>query len=313
MSISNDPHSTNPSDLQFDQAEYTLDSPAAQPEATSCAACKRPIEEVYFEAGGKILCASCRDKIQAFGQRGGGVTRVLKALVFGSIGAAVGALLYYAIMRITGYNIGLVAVVVGVLVGGAVRAGSENRGGRFYQLLAVFLTYSAIAAMYVPEMLAVIQKGLEQDGGVEVADADGKQWAPEKAKPDAERKKEAPAEKHQPNAAKKDEALSAKPAAPAPVTKPAAPTPAAPRERVAIGGFMFAAAMVIVLMVGFAYSIPVLVAFQAPISGLIFCFAIWEAWKINRRVQIAFNGPFRLAAPEAPELKIDPQEAGNES
>jgi hypothetical protein len=304
MSISNDPHSTNPSDLQFDQAEYTLDSPTAQPDVTSCAACKRPIEEVYFEAGGKILCASCRDKIQAFGQRGGGVTRALKAIVFGSIAAAIGALLYFAIMRITGYNIGLVAVVVGVLVGGAVRAGSENRGGRFYQLLAVFLTYSAIAAMYVPDMLAVIQKGLEQDAEVEVADADGKQWAPEKAKPDAERKKEAPAEKHQPNPAQKDDALAAKPAAPA---------PAAPRERVTIGGFVLAAAMVLVLMVGFAYSIPVLVAFQAPISGLIFCFAIWEAWKINRRVQIAFNGPFRLAAPGAPEPEIDSQEAGNES
>jgi hypothetical protein len=310
MSISNDPHSTNPSELQFDQAEYTLDSPTAQPEVTSCAACKRPIEEVYFEAGGKTLCASCRDKIQAFGQRGGGVTRALKALVFGSIGAAVGALLYYAIMRITGYNIGLVAVVVGVLVGGAVRAGSENRGGRFYQFLAVFLTYSAIAVMYVPDMLAALQKGLEQEAGIEVADADGKQWAPEKPKPEAEKKKDGPAEKVQPKVAKKDEAPAAKPAAQA--EKLAAPAPA-PRERGTLGGFLLAAAMAIVLIVGLAYSIPVLVAFGSPISGLIFCFALWEAWKINRRVQIAFSGPYRLAAPAAPELEIDPQEAGDES
>ena len=36
------------------------------------------------------------------------------------------------------------------MVGGAVKAGSGNRGGRFYQLMALFLTYSAIVAMLVP-------------------------------------------------------------------------------------------------------------------------------------------------------------------
>jgi hypothetical protein len=42
------------------------------------------------------------------------------------------------------------------------------------------------------------------------------------------------------------------------------------------------------------YSIPVQIALNAPISGLIFGFALWEAWKINKSVHLTFNGPFRV-------------------
>ena len=108
-----------------------------------------PIAEAYYEAGGQIVCAlpgQNRDGIPGRLPAGPG----LQGLLLGSIAAAVGAILYYAIMRITGLNIGLVAVVVGLMVGGAVKAGSGQRGGRFYQLLALLLTYTSIAAMYLP-------------------------------------------------------------------------------------------------------------------------------------------------------------------
>ena len=51
----------------------------------------------------------------------------------------------------TGWNFSLVAILVGYTVGGAVRTGSDDRGGLFYRLLAVFLTYSAIVGMFVPD------------------------------------------------------------------------------------------------------------------------------------------------------------------
>jgi hypothetical protein len=60
-------------------------------------------------------------------------------------GAAVlGAGIYFGIAALTGYEFGLVAIVVGVLVGSAVRKGSNGRGGWRYQLLAKFLTYTAV-------------------------------------------------------------------------------------------------------------------------------------------------------------------------
>ncbi len=150
MATSDDSPATDQDVIQFEQAEFPAEATAIQEHVPRCSACTAAIPDVYFEAGGKIVCTPCREQIEAMFHQGSRFGRGFKAIVFGTIGAALGAILYYAIIRITGLNLGLVAVVVGLMVGGAVKAGSGNRGGRFYQFLAVFLTYSAITAMYIP-------------------------------------------------------------------------------------------------------------------------------------------------------------------
>ena len=160
-------------ELQFDQAEFT--TPA--PDGPSCGFCKRPVEDAYYELGGKICCASCRQQVETAVRGGSSLARVVKALFLGSVAAVAGAALYYAIIRITGYNIGLVAIVVGFMVGGAVRNGTGNRGGLFYQFLALFLAYVAIGLMHVPMLIEQwIKTGEEQ--------AQQAQIVPEKSKKD---------------------------------------------------------------------------------------------------------------------------------
>lgn len=174
MATPEDSSATDHDELQFEEAEFPAETGAVQEHRTHCSACSTAIPDVYYEANGKVVCSSCRDKIEAALSQGSRLGRVVKACGFGTIAAAIGAILYYAIMRITGLNIGLVAVVVGLMVGGAVKAGSGSRGGRFYQLLAVFLTYSAIAAMYIPDMMQGIAKEIGKDAPDQVAGADGK-------------------------------------------------------------------------------------------------------------------------------------------
>ncbi len=135
--------------LQFDQAEFA--TPAS--DGPACTVCHRPIADEYYELNGKVFCARCRHGVEAAFRGGSPFARVIKALILGSVAAAVGASIYYAIIRTTGWNIGLVSVVVGLMVGGAVRRGSGNRGGLGYQFLALFLTYSAIVAMLLPVFL----------------------------------------------------------------------------------------------------------------------------------------------------------------
>jgi hypothetical protein len=131
------------SGLQFDRAERAAPTPSG---GASCAFCKQAIASSYYEINGQVTCQRCRAQILAAWNKGSPGTRFAKALGLGAAAAAVGAGVYFGIEALTGYEFGLVAIVVGLLVGGAVRKGSTGRGGWRYQALAMFLTYSAIVA-----------------------------------------------------------------------------------------------------------------------------------------------------------------------
>ena len=77
-----------------------------------------------------------------------------RALVFGLAAGLVAAVIWFAIVAVTHYQIGFVAVLVGWLVGRAVVIGSGERRGRRLQVLAAALT---VATMVVAEYLIVRQ------------------------------------------------------------------------------------------------------------------------------------------------------------
>jgi hypothetical protein len=295
-------------ELQFDEAEPT--SPTST--AATCAGCKRPITDAYYEINGKVVCASCRDQIEASFRGGSRVARVLKATTLGIVAAAAGAVVYYAILKATDYHIGLVAVVVGYMVGSAVKKGSGGRGGLFYQLLALFLTYSSIVGFHVPYLFQLPAEpagGQEQPAAIKPAAPKGN---PAKDKAKAEPPALAKDEKKQKPAEKAKAANPAGAAAP----KDAAvdhenPVPAenVPEEPVSLQRFALLLMLLLITVIGSLYSLPVQIAMQDPLLGVIFSFALWEAWKITRGAKLAFNGPFRVN-PDIPKA-ADPEVIGD--
>jgi hypothetical protein len=150
---------TGADDLQFDRAESAAPPPAAQTAgaapaaATTCAVCHQSISDSYFEANGKIICPRCREMIMAHYSTGSPIGRFFKATALGIAAGAVGAAIWWGVRKLFhDAESGIVAIVVGLLVGGAVRRGSGGRGGRGYQVLAVVLTYLAVSANYVPDL-----------------------------------------------------------------------------------------------------------------------------------------------------------------
>jgi hypothetical protein len=148
------PAPPGPGGLQFDRAEPA----GAGTPGLACAACKRAIGGDYYTAGPHPVCPECRGAILASLTGGSGFARFAKALILGAVAAAAGAGIYYGVLALTGYQIGFVAIIVGLMVGAAVKKGAEGRGGWRYQLLAMALTYVAIVSTYIPFILEAVRK-----------------------------------------------------------------------------------------------------------------------------------------------------------
>jgi hypothetical protein len=91
----------------------------------------------------------CAERIQS-GQQAPPAISLGPAVLYGAGAALAGCILYAAVAILLNLEIGIVAIVVGVMVGKAVRAGSRGLGGRPQQILAVLLTYFAITTSYIP-------------------------------------------------------------------------------------------------------------------------------------------------------------------
>ncbi|MCA9570262.1 MAG: hypothetical protein KC656_20605 [Myxococcales bacterium] len=125
-------------DLQFDQAEF--DAPPQLP--TSCGACGGTLRDVFWvEDRRYALCDSCKAERESAG--GFSVAGLAKAFAFGTVAAIVCGGLWGIVGGITGFNIGLIAILAGAGVAFGVMLGA-GRGGIVYQLLAAVLTYFAI-------------------------------------------------------------------------------------------------------------------------------------------------------------------------
>lgn len=149
--------------LDFERADYSADSSASSAAGDSapvCASCETSIVERYYTLGPRLLCEACHHHFRDAGPEGSRLSRGLGALSLGVIAAAVGAGLWMVVTEVTGYEIGLIAIAVGFIVGTAVRMGSRGIGGVAYQLLAVFLSYTAIVITYIPVIVADVEGSL---------------------------------------------------------------------------------------------------------------------------------------------------------
>lgn len=122
----------------------------------TCGACRQPIDGSYFKIRNSPVCAGCTDRIRANIPKDSHAA-FLRAVVFGIVGAAIGLALYVAFALATGLIIGWVSLAVGWIVGKAMHMGSGGVGGRRYQVVAVLLTYLAVAMSAIP--IALYQHG----------------------------------------------------------------------------------------------------------------------------------------------------------
>src|SRR5688500_16361625 len=115
-----------------------------------CAECRGPIVDAYYEADQGVICVACQAGRIALERQGTAEGHFGRAVSFGVLAAIAAAAGYIALLAATGRELTLAVLLIGLVVGKAVRIGSRGRGGRRFQWLAVALTCLAIAATYVP-------------------------------------------------------------------------------------------------------------------------------------------------------------------
>ncbi len=249
-------------DLQFDQADFN--NPDAK--EMECGACHKKINKTYFDINGKSVCPECCGNFEAAQSKGNGTTRFIRALLFGVPAAILGAGIYYGISAATGYEFGLVAIVIGLMVGAAVRAGCRRKGGWAYQTLAILLTYMSIVSTYIPYMI----QGIREADKNRIAESS--QPVDQTGKPDAEN---TPA-----SMAVSQDTQSEQPRAAQTITV----------EKASILMTIIA----LVSLLAYAMVAPFLMGFENILGLIIIAIGLYEAWKINKRTPIKIIGPFTI-------------------
>jgi hypothetical protein len=243
-----------PSGLQFETATYT--QPAV---LKTCGDCHKAIASTYFDLGGKTVCPACRELLAP--RRGD----FWRALLYGGLAGAVGTLVWSLIIYATGYELGLIAIFIGVGIGMAVRRGSRARGGWKYQTMAMILTYVSITTSYVPMVWKSMVQGLhdKEPAAQSEAAASGDGENPELEK------------------ASVGDAV--------PATAPKTGSHGIASLVLALG-----------LLWGIALAAPFLSGLSNILGLVIIGIGLYEAWKINRLVPL--SGPFQMAnvAPPVP-------------
>src|SRR4051812_8606165 len=193
-----------------------------------------------------MFCRTCVDGFRARAS-------FWRALLYGAGAAVVGTIVWFAILKLFNYELGIIGIVVGVFVGVAVRKGARGLGGWKYQTLAMALTYVSITASYVPLVLKSMvdsAEKAEKAAGAPAADGTASEAAP----------------------------------------VPGPPAAAAKKPPAHISGGAVAFAFLVVF--GIALAMPFLAGAGNFMGWIIIGIALYEAWKLTRRLPI--TGPFRF-------------------
>jgi hypothetical protein len=248
------------SSLQFDTATPDKTAAAAASEGVTCVVCRRTITDKYFDVNAQTTCDRCRLQIARLAETPTEFSAFAKAALFGLGAAILGAVLYYAVIAITNFEIGLVAIAIGYMVGYAVRKGTEDRGGLRFQILAVVLTYWAVGLAYTPFLFTGNDQPQQE---AQVAPASTEVVAADKT--------------------------------PEPEPAPAAEDGSANPAGLALAlGMMFALTFALPVL-SVVSSMP-----GGLISAAIILFGMQQAWRMTGAPHLVITGPFRIARPERP-------------
>ena len=287
MSDTPSPSSSEP--LQFDRAVHADAAAEQAPLPTiSCSKCKAQVRSYYYHVDGESVCAKCKQELEraSGGTRSGGAW--MRAAVYGLAASVLGAAIYYGVIALFNLEIGIVAILIGFMVGAAVRAGAKGGGGRRYQILAAGLTYLSVGMAYAPVAYKGFVQARSDKIAARAARADSTSAVSATSDDDAD-----------------DVAAADADAATDSVTGPeaqradAATLPDKSAKQLGAGVILLGLGATLLII----FVLPVMVVLgtlpSGIISALIIGFGIRQAWRMTDGTTLTITGPYKVGAAAA--------------
>jgi hypothetical protein len=261
--------------IDFERVEPNDAGAAARGEGLlECPRCNAEITR-YWTINDQVACGACAVRVRSAIQDAYSARAFGRAVLYGGVAMLASSAVWHLIRVTTDMELGLVAIGVGIAIGVAIKRATGGHGGKRYQALAIFLTYSAIALTNVPVIVGVIRDRIaKEDAAAQtLAPPPGAAGAPS-ATPTA----------------------STPPAGPTPTLPPATtgekPTAARPEESPpSLGRLLIGWGMI----VGLAYALPFLAGAQGIMGLVIIAIGLYEAWKYTRGAPPRLAGPYEAA------------------
>ena len=227
---------------------------------TACAGCQGSLKDSYFSVGDRVLCRGCAERLRAEIEDQG--SSVGRALR--AIGAGAGAALLGTIVYYAVLALtGYEFALIAIGVGYIVGLAVRwgSRGRGGWAYQGLAIVLTYLSI--VTSYVPMFMQGMGED------DATVSAAGPATA----------------------GEAQSAQPAA-----VNVSETSAAPDEKPTFGGFVFA----MIVLVALACAAPFLAGAQNIIGLVIIGIGLYEAWKLNRRVDVVISGPHPVNSAPSP-------------
>jgi len=110
-----------------------------------------------------VLCTICADKVEQAFQAETEDANLPAAALLGLFAAVLSALIWYGIVVVADYQLGIIAIAVGWLVAQGVMLGAGRKRGPFLQAISVIITIGAMAASeYLIVRHILIQLAVEE-------------------------------------------------------------------------------------------------------------------------------------------------------
>ena len=281
----------------------------------TCHSCGITIEDEYFLTSGNPWCRTCRDDWENVREKPGCLT-ILRIIAFGLGAAMLGGGLWALIVIMTGYELGLIAILLGLMVGHSVKLGARGYRGRLCQVLAIILTfvglsYSTIPIivneyrknpdMYLDKFKKGFEKGAKPQSSNTTSTSSTTDTNSEKTDDSTSETKKETATQIPTDATTEhtDEQQGSEKIDIKSETPPASvDSPPAKQESLNIFLQIGLAILVVVLGVIFLFVAPIFIYIvylvTSPLSAIFTAIALWEAWRINKIEKHQFQGPFQL-------------------